>query len=50
VWQRCDGDHTVLDIIKEAESRYKVSWEQIQADVDECIAALRVRALLKDLE
>ncbi|MGO9530798.1 MAG: PqqD family protein [Syntrophobacteraceae bacterium] len=48
VWERCDGDHAVQDIISEAESVYKVSKEQIQADVEECLAALRIKALLKD--
>ena len=48
VWERCDGDHAVQDIISEAGSVYKGSKEQIQADVEECLAALRIKALLKD--
>jgi len=48
VWQRCDGGCTVEDIISEAAAVYKVSGEQIQADIEQCLAALRDKSLLKD--
>jgi hypothetical protein len=48
VWKRCDGDNAVEDIISEAVSVYKISRETAQADIEECLAALRSKALLKD--
>ena len=48
VWRRCDGSHAVQDIIGEAASVYNVTREQIQADIEECLAAFHNKALLKD--
>jgi len=48
VWERCDGDHAVQDIINEAASLYEISGEKIEADIQECLAALRHKSLLKD--
>ncbi len=47
VWQRCDGEHSVQDIISEAASVYTISTDKIQGDIEECMAALRSKGLLK---
>ncbi len=48
VWRRCDGDHAVQDIVSEAASVYGIRKEIALADIEECLAALRDKALLKD--
>ena len=41
VWNLCDGEHTIGDMVKAGVDSYDVSAEEARADVEEC---------LKDLE
>ena len=41
IWQRCDGEHSVSDIIAEAIEIYDVSEEQARSEIEECLETFR---------
>jgi len=47
IWKRCDGRHTLEDIVKEASSQDGTDQKIIRADVDECMTLFREKGLLQ---
>jgi len=48
IWQRCDGQHTIKEIIQEASSICKVPEEEVRTDIGDCVSTFREKGLLKD--
>ena len=40
IWDLCDGEHTVDDIVKAGVDFYDVSPEEARADVEDCLKTL----------
>ncbi len=47
LWNRCDGDHSLDEIIAEAASATGAPEEQVRADIEECLDSFRNLSLLK---
>ena len=48
IWQRCDGEHSLDDIVTEAATIYDVSEEQIRLDIEECLETFRELSIIQD--
>lgn len=47
IWERCDGQHTIEDIVREASSASGKAEDFIRADVEQCMAVFREKGLLQ---
>jgi len=47
IWKRCDGQHTIEDIVKEASTESGTSEILIRPDVEQCMAIFREKGLLQ---
>ena len=47
IWKRCDGQHTVEDIVREAASVSGTTEDFVRADVEQCMTLFREKGLLQ---
>ena len=47
IWKRCDGQHTIEEIVKEACAESSTAEDVIRQDVEECMALFRQKGLLQ---
>jgi hypothetical protein len=49
IWQRCDGQHTIKEMIEEASSLCKAPEEEVRTDIEDCVSTFHEkRGLIKD--
>jgi hypothetical protein len=48
VFERCDGNHTLEEIVHEADLVFKAPRETLRADIEKCLGALRDKAIIED--
>ncbi len=47
IWERCDGQHTIEDIVREASSVSGTTEDIVRADVEQCMTLFREKGLLQ---